>query len=73
MTTRPRKRKPGEINSRIATAIGKQYAKRMEPVCTLQEIADELGVSRGRAQQLCEVALGKFAWKLKQRFPDYEL
>ncbi|TJY57399.1 hypothetical protein E4T66_18505 [Sinimarinibacterium sp. CAU 1509] len=48
--------------------LGVQLGKSLETVCSLDEIAAELGVSRQTAYNECAAALGALAWRLRARY-----
>lgn len=47
--------------------LGSQVNQQMEHFCTLQELADELGITKQNAHTEAVMALGILAWRLRER------
>lgn len=48
--------------------LGAKLAKHLDPLCTLEEVGAQLGISKQNAYTESVVALGKLAWKLRESF-----
>ena len=49
--------------------LGVLLNKQMDPVCTLEEVAAELGITKQNAYTETVLALGALAWTLRNRLP----
>lgn len=47
--------------------LGVELSKHLDPVCTLEELGRELGISTQNAYTQSVLALGTLAWHLKHR------
>lgn len=52
--------------------LGAAMAKHLDPLCTLDELGQALGVTRQNAYTEACLALGTLAWKLRERFGSAE-
>lgn len=47
--------------------LGVAMSKHLEPVCTLEAVGAEFGITKQNAYTECALALGKLVWHLQRR------